>query len=192
MLPYYFDAAFEIFVVTCGFSLLFILLRFGTIEHWFTLLFSNAQVQPGFDSAKSWASNLTVFISFMGVALPLISGQDQKAQQQELQALNFFYSILFAQAVVLYLASRRIFFFLIADFFVLWSVFGTTCSLWYAIYIIHYIPIYAQWLLIVMLPIGMVLLAYYIWTSSQDMIEQLKTEMVHPKDVFPNLKWIIR
>lgn len=192
MVSSYVDPAFDIFIATLGFSFFFLVFRIVTIRDWWNLLTSKEVVATGFQIGKSWGSNLAIFNSFMGVALPLVSGT---MTQKDLQAMNFFYALLFTWALALYLACQRIAWFLVADFFVLWSFLGSTSTLWYAIHVIGWFPSYASWLLVVLLPLGMILLTFYSWSEMKIMIDQLKTEL-HTKHTHSEFqltaKWMMR
>jgi hypothetical protein len=185
------DGSDLIFIVTAGFSFLFILLRVLMISDCFKLMFSEEVVQSGYQFAQSWASNLTVFTALLGVALPLISGD----YTSDLQALNFFYAITFAESSLIYIISTRIIWFVVADFIMIWSVLGSTSSLWWAIYVVDYFPSTAKWYILVSLPICLLLIVYYTWFGLKTLIEQIKTEMqtksLH-RDFEIHTKWSFR
>jgi hypothetical protein len=189
MIDFALDAGFYIFIVTGAFAVLFLTIRFCTISSW-TLVVKVTQIDTQFQSGQSWATMLSPFISVLGIALPLISGTSNE-NGDELQSLNFFYGLIFLISAIFYMASSRVLVFLFADALVLWSIFGTSATLCWVVYALPSFPSYAKWPILIFLPIGLLYLAYFSWTSMKSNVEDLRSKILGKTDLH-NFGWLVK
>lgn len=170
-----------ILIVSFGASILLLTTRVLSISGWSDLILSQEEIGSNFVIGQSWASNFTMITAFLGIILPWVSG----TESDQYTSLNFFFTVAFAFASLLYCGFRSVWVFLVADIIVLWCAFGSTMALWWGVYQIDWFPPVTYWLMIVTIPGYLLVISLFSWKTLHQLITQLQSEVlqkrIHPR-----------